>query len=133
MTQDSPQDHNTPAMTPEQTAHILEKAKKDAEVFLRDEWQARQREVLFGPGGLLIIGALLSICVGPIFDLDITTLAIGVGGIILASMVWTALRWRCPRCEKIPLQHVTLLVHKVYTPTSCPHCGLSLMEDESAS
>ena len=117
--------------SPEEQEAIVERAHEDAAIFLRDEWRARKREVLFGPGGLIIIGALLSICVGPIFALDLWSIAFVLALILLAAGGWTALRWRCPRCEQVPIERHTLIAHKMLDPVSCPHCGLALQEHTS--
>lgn len=110
---------------------ILEKARQDAAIFLREEWRARKREVLFGPGGLIIIGALLSICIGPIFSLELRELALVVALTWIGAAGWAALRWRCPRCERVPIERHTLLAHKILDPVSCPHCGLAYGPEEA--
>lgn len=108
----------------EQLDAIVARAREDAEVFLRQEWRGRQRECLFGAGGVFLIGVLLLVCVGPVFELATTHLGVGVLATTAIAMTWCALRWRCPRCEKIPWTGATLLAHRVFSPKGCPHCNL---------
>ncbi len=111
---------------------IMERAREDAALFLRKEWRGRQRECLFGAGGVFMIGALLAICVGPVFSLSATTTLGAVTATSAVAMGWCALRWRCPRCEKIPWTGTTLLVHRVFAPKQCPHCNLVLEHEQGA-
>ena len=113
---------------------VVARAREANNTYLQEEWRARKREVLFGPGGLLIIGALLSLCVAPTFGLDLGALTAVVMFVMASAAGWAALRWRCPRCERVPLEPRAILAQKtLIDPARCPHCGMPLLklpEDE---
>ena len=104
---------------------IERRAQAHAALFLREEFEDRQQRCILGGAlGLTITGVVVFVLT-PLFALSGAALAIGVFVPLAAvALLWWR-RFRCPRCEKIPVVWATLVQHRALSLPGCPHCGLS--------
>lgn len=114
----------------EALASVLEQAREDADAFLREEYRERLRFCLFAGTGLLFTSVFMGFFIIPVFDLE-GNLAKGlVIGPIAGILALWFFRFRCTRCDRIPILPSTLFHFKTMDLPGCPHCGLKFHVEE---
>lgn len=118
------------ALDAEALARVLEQAREEADAFLREEYRERLRLCLFLGTGLLFTSVFMGFFIIPVFDLE-GNLA---KGLVIAPIVGILALWffrfRCTRCDKIPILPSTLFHFKTMDLPGCPHCGLKFHLEE---
>lgn len=119
---------------PDALARVLEQARVEADAFLREEYRERLRLCLFGGTGLLFTAVFMGFFINPVFDIE-GNLAYGlVGAPIAGILVLWFFRFRCTRCDKIPILPSTMFHFKTMDLPGCPYCGLKFhYDDDDAS
>lgn len=111
---------------------IQARARRHAEHFLREEFQDRRRQCILGTAAWILLAGFNGFILTPVFHLDDTTAIAATTAPLVAALLLWPMRFRCSRCEKIPIVWATIFHHRTLDLPGCPHCGLPFHEPEDA-
>jgi len=109
-------------------AEAQRKAELQAFALYQKEWVHRRRLTLFTTTALLTTALAHALVIGPQFlGLGVIATLASTFGIIMVATGAFALMFRCPRCERLPLDQTTPM-HQTnpFTIKGCARCGLPL-------